>query len=184
MFLFAGLALALTAFIIMWRGPFDKLRASPSRQPRGRLAETRCQPRVDERSVAERAQGLVHELSCQTRVHTRVHTGFTRRFTTWGSHVGSGRGFHESSLAATRSEPSEVDRLDRRTKVNDRLGLARAAHEHDNHNGSISSARPGCTDPAWSRLVHSLRHSIDRHPYRAGDAPGSRAWPAPLRPLA
>ena len=29
MFLFAGLALALTAFIIMWRGPFDKLRASP-----------------------------------------------------------------------------------------------------------------------------------------------------------
>ena len=29
MLLFAGLALTLTAFVIMWRGPFDKLRAGP-----------------------------------------------------------------------------------------------------------------------------------------------------------
>ena len=71
--------------------------------------------------------------------------GFTRRFRT--------RVSHEISVAATRSEPSEDDRLDRWTKVNDRLGLARAAHEHDNYNGSINSGRPGCTNPARSRLV-------------------------------
>ena len=43
-------------------------------RPRGRRAETRCQPRVDRRSVAERAQGLVHELNWpQVEFHESSH---------------------------------------------------------------------------------------------------------------